>query len=72
MLPFAYQVKATAVHSSGHRGVRRGVFSPDMTPPPETFAALKARITETLAALEAIEASEVDGFIGRDMRFGIR
>jgi hypothetical protein len=70
MLPFAYQVKATAVHSLGAiEGVRRGVFSPDMTPPPETFAALKARITETLAALEAIEASEVDGFIGRDMRF---
>jgi hypothetical protein len=70
MLPFAYQVKSTAVHSLGAiEGVRRGVFSPDMTPPPETFAALKARITETLAALEAIEASEVDGFIGRDMRF---
>jgi len=65
MLPFAYQVKANRGSlTRGHRGVRRGVFSPDMTPPPETFAALKARITETLAALEAIEASEVDGFIG--------
>ena len=70
MLPFAYQVKSTAVHSLGAiEGVRRGVFSPDMTPPPETFTALKARITETLAALEEIEPSEVDGFVGRDMRF---
>src|SRR3981081_3443617 len=32
MLPFAYQVKSTAVHSLGAiEGVRRGVFSPDMT-----------------------------------------
>src|SRR5437879_11480532 len=70
MQPFAYQVKSTAVHSLGAiEGVRRGVFSPDMTPPPETFTALKARITETLAALEEIEPSEVDGFVGRDMRF---
>src|SRR2546421_12432290 len=70
MLPFAYQVKSTAVHSLGAiEAVRRGVFSPDMTPPPENFAALKARITETLAALAAIEAVEVESFVGRDMRF---
>jgi hypothetical protein len=70
MLPFAYQVKATAVHSLGAiEGVRRGVFSPDSTPPPENFAALKARITETLAALEAIDVAEIDAFVGRDMRF---
>src|SRR5206468_8927152 len=70
MLPFAYQVKSTAVHSLGAiEGVRRGVFSPDMTPPPESFAALKTRIVETLAALQAIDAAEVDGFVGRDMRF---
>jgi hypothetical protein len=72
MQPFAYQVKSTAVHSLGAiQGVRKGVFSPDMTPPPETFTALKARITQTLEALEAIQPSEVDGFIGRDMRFSL-
>ena len=70
MLPFAYQVKSTAVHSLGAiEGVRKGVFSPDMIPPPETFPALKARITDTLASLLAIEAAEVDAFVGRDMRF---
>ena len=70
MLPFAYQVKSTAVHSLGAiEGVRKGVFSPDTTPAPETFAALKARIAETLAALETIEPAEVDSFVGRDMRF---
>jgi uncharacterized protein len=70
MLPFAYQVKSTAVHSLGAiEGVRRGVFSPDTTPPPENFTALKARIAATLAALEAIEAAEVDAFVGREIRF---
>jgi hypothetical protein len=70
MLSFAYQVKSTAVHSLGSiEGVRRGVFSPDTTPPPENFLALKARIADTLGALEAIDPAEIDAFIGRDMRF---
>jgi len=70
MLPFAYQVKSTAVHSLGAiEGVRRGVFSPDMTPPPETFPALKTRIAETLTALEKIDPAEIDSFIGRDVSF---
>lgn len=70
MLPFAYQVKSTAVHSLGAiEGIRRGVFSPDKTPPPETFAALEARIAGTLSALEALDPAEVESFAGRDMRF---
>jgi uncharacterized protein len=73
MLPFAYQVKSTAVHSLGSiEGVRRGVFSPDMTPPPQTFAALKGRIADALTALAAIAPAEIDGFIGRDMAFEFR
>src|SRR5882724_13624436 len=69
MLPFAYQVKATAVHSLGAiEGVRKGVLSPDMTPPPESFAALKARIADTLATRSALEAAEVGSFVRRDMR----
>ena len=70
MFPLAYQIKSTAVHSLGAvEGVRKGVFSPDTTPPPETFAALKARIGETRTALEKIDIAEIDGFLGRDMRF---
>ena len=73
MLPFAYQVKSTVVHSLGSiEGVRRGVFSPDTTPPPQTFAALTARIAETLKTLETIQPAEVESFIGRDMRFEFR
>jgi hypothetical protein len=70
MLPFSYQVKSTAVHSLGAiEGVRRGVFSPDTTTPPDNFAALKTRIAHTITALESIDPGEVDGFVGRDMRF---
>lgn len=70
MLPFAYQVKSTAVHSIGAiEGVRKGSFSPDMTTPPATFDALRERIAQTITDLEAIEPDEVNSFIGKDMRF---
>jgi hypothetical protein len=70
MQPFAYQVKSTAVHSLGAiEGVRRGVFSPDLTEPPDSFAALKRRIAEARSGLAAVAPGEVEDFIGRDMRF---
>ena len=70
MLPFAYQVKSTAVHSLGAiEGVRQGKFSPDTTVPPETFASLQERIGNTLSALEAISPAEIEGFLGRPMCF---
>lgn len=70
MLPFAYQVKSTAVHSLGAiEGVRKGSFSPDRTTPPETFPALGARIAATLKALEAIDRAEIESLVGRDMCF---
>lgn len=70
MLPFAYQIKATAAHSLGALdAVRKGVFLPDRSPPPGDFPALHARIADTLIALEAVDPVEVNGFVGRDMRF---
>jgi hypothetical protein len=70
MLPFAYQVKSTAVHSLGAiEGIRKGVFSPDTTLPPGDFAGLRTRIAQTVAALEALDAAEVNGFMGRDVTF---
>lgn len=70
MLPFAYQVKSTCVHSLGAiEGVRRGLFSPDMSAPPDTFAALQARVNDTVVALTEIKPQEIDGFTGRAMRF---
>ena len=70
MLPFAYQVKSTAVHSIGAiAGVRKGIFSPDTSTPPATFDGLRERIAGAISALEAINPDEVEGFIGKDMRF---
>jgi hypothetical protein len=72
MLPLAYQLKSTAVHSLGAiEGLRRGVFHPDMTPPPEEFATLKARIATAIQALEGVDSAEVEAFVGRDMRFAL-
>jgi uncharacterized protein len=70
MQPFSYQVKSTAVHSLGAiEGVRRGVFSPDSSTPPDSFSGLKTRIAQTVTALEALDPAEVDSFVGRDMCF---
>jgi hypothetical protein len=70
MLPLAYQVKSTRVHSFGAiEGVRRGQFAPDMTSPPDGFDGLRTRVSETIAALTALTPDEVNGFIGRDMCF---
>ncbi len=70
MLPFAYQVKSTVVHSVGAiKGVRSGVFSPDTAAPPTTFAGLTERVAGAIAQLEALDPGEMESFIGRDMRF---
>jgi hypothetical protein len=70
MQPFAYQIKSTVVHSLGAiEGVRKGVFSPDTTQPPQDFPALKARVAASIDALDAMQAGEIDSFLGRDMRF---
>lgn len=73
MFPFAYQVTSTVAHSIGAiEGVRKGVFSPDLAPPPEDFAALRARVTGALTALKALHTDELESFVGRDMRFEFR
>lgn len=73
MFPFSYQVKSVAVHTAGAiDGVRAGVFSPDLTPPPEDFAGLRAAIAKARAALESVSEAEMEGFIGRPMRFEFR
>lgn len=70
MLPFAYQVKSTAEHSIGAiEGVRRGVFSPSLAAPPDSIAGLRDKLGEARTALSAIDKSEVDSFVGRDMCF---
>lgn len=70
MLPFSFQVKSAAVHSIGAiEAVQKGVFQPDRSPPPESFAALKARIADAIAALQGVKPTDIDALVGRDMRF---
>jgi len=73
MLPFGYQVKSAVGHSLGAiEGVRKGSFSPDMTPWPGTFDGLRALVAQAIAGLQAIDADEVEGFIGQPMCFEFR
>ena len=73
MLPFAYQVKSVAAHTAGAiDGVRAGVFSPELTPPPESFAGLREAIAKARDALAAVNEAEMEGFMGQPMRFEFR
>jgi uncharacterized protein len=70
MLPFAYQMKSTVTHSLGAiEGVRKGLFVPEMTPPPSNFADLRAHVSKAHTELGIITAQDMASFEGRDMRF---
>ncbi|WP_324262493.1 DUF1993 domain-containing protein [Altererythrobacter sp. H2] len=70
MLPFTYQVKCVAEHTQGSiEGVRQGVYSPDLNPPPATFAALRDKLAGAVAAMEALSEEDMEGFMGQPMRF---
>ena len=70
MLPFAYQVKCVAEHTQGSvEGVRQGVYSPDLNPPPATFAALRSKLAGATEFLQGLSEAEMEGFIGQPMRF---
>jgi len=73
MAPLSFQVKQTAAHSAGAlAAVQKGVFSPDITPPPETYAALKSVVTDALDALARYTPADINALEGRDMRFEFR
>lgn len=70
MFPLGFQVNSVVVHSIGAiEGVRRGTFSPDRSPWPDTLAGLKARVADARQAVAALDPGEVNGFFGRDMCF---
>lgn len=70
MLAFNYQVKSVAIHTRGAiEGVRKGTFSPDMSEPPATFDAMRGKLDEAIAALEALGEDEMEGWIGQPMQF---
>jgi len=70
MWPFAKQVFECAHHSArAIEGVRAGVFGPEIEPAPLDFASLHKEIADARALLEGVDPAEIDGMIGRDMRF---
>ena len=70
MFPFNRQVRACAMHSQGAiEGAFKGVFAPDLSPHPESFAGLVERLQEALAYLEALDIDAVDALDGKPMRF---
>jgi hypothetical protein len=72
MLDFAYQVKSVVFHSHGAiECVRAGAASPDMSPPPQSFAALLEMLDATLEKLEALDPADVNALADRKIVFTI-
>ena len=70
MLPWCYQVKCVAEHTQGAiEGVRAGVYSPDLNPPPTTFDALREKLSGAKDAMEALSEADMEAFMGQPMRF---
>lgn len=70
MLPFAYQVKSCWSHSAlAIDGVRAGLFSPDMNPPPDSFAGLHQKLHDATKTLGGVSEEELEELAGKDMRF---
>lgn len=70
MLPWCYQVKCVAEHTQGSmEGVRKGVYSPDLNPPPTSFAALRDKLSGAREAMDALTEEEMENLIGQPMRF---
>ena len=71
MLPFKFQVWATAHHSLGAiKGVKEGVFGPPASiPATMDYAGLQKTVTEAREALQKVKPEEVDAVQGKDMTF---
>lgn len=70
MWPLAQQFVLCAAHSAGAiEGIRVGLFTPNLAPPPDTFAALRAMLAEAQAKVEATDPEELAALAKRDMRF---
>ncbi len=73
MLPFAYQIKSTVVHSVGAiAGAKAGAFSPDMSEPPASFPAMRERLDWAIAELSKESDDSMEGLIGKRVDFSIK
>jgi hypothetical protein len=73
MLPFRFQILATAHHSLGAmRGVQAGLFTPPAQLPPLDYAGLQKAVTEAREALQKLAPSDVNALEGKDVTFKVR
>ena len=72
MLPFSYQVKSCWTHSAhAVASAQTGLFTPEMSPPPDSFDGLRDKLAEATTMLSAVEEAELENLAGNDMRFQI-
>ncbi len=71
MLPFKFQVWATAHHSAGRDQGREGrrVRPPSPIPATMDYAGLQKAVTEAREALQQVKAADVDATQGKDVTF---
>ena len=70
MLPFSYQIKSVAEHTKGAiEGLRAEVYSPDLSPPPESFVDLRAKLVDATEFMNGLTDEDMEAFMGRPMRF---
>ncbi|MFV0644409.1 MAG: DUF1993 family protein [Sphingomonadaceae bacterium] len=73
MFAFDYQVKSVAVHTAGAiAGVKAGQFEPDMSPPPQSFAAMRTLLDDTMAVLDSYSEDDMENLIGTPVNFAFR
>jgi hypothetical protein len=73
MLPFRFQVQSVMHHSLGAvQALRSGGFAPPHDLKDDDYETLVHAMAETHAALEKIDAAEIDALAGRDVTFAAR
>ncbi|WP_298200157.1 DUF1993 family protein [Novosphingobium sp.] len=72
MLPFAWQVRWGPGHSTmAIECCRSGSYSPDLSPPPATFAEQRAMLGHAVAELEALSGDALDSLADRTVVFSV-
>lgn len=70
MGPLSFQVQQAITHSVGAiEATKVGLFSPNMTPPPNALSQLKDDVGAALIALGRYTPAEINALEGRDMAF---
>jgi len=73
MHPLSYQARYTALHSAGAiKAVFDGMASPPESPPPQTFAELRALVSGAIADLNGLDADQLNAQADKNVNFVYR